>query len=367
MACLAPKCSIKKDGERQVVCSICKGLYHIKCVGLLARTTDQLVDSEMGLRWSCVKCRKVDIEFYEFCYNNSAEFAELNNDLDSLKVKFKRFEERFNKFDNLNKFISENSSPKRKKPVETVLAAQVEVSVPTILLNEPMEQQGILTPSDNRAGISAPIMMAPPHTRSRNPSSSNLIELDPKSPVIQAAPLDNMASVNIGASSAPTSTRSLVIQTTPLNNLSSGSTFGPIVQIAGSASQTQSTPSLLSISASSSSTAPRPLTVVKARKTVFISRLGLDTAVVDVLSYITMKFDVELDIQCFKINAKGTRSMSSFKVIVSDEIFRIIIDAGFWPPGVLVREFVPRENRELRRNFLPNHVRNKPTGNASKN
>ena len=51
---------------------------------------------------------------------------------------------------------------------------------------------------------------------------------------------------------------------------------------------------------------PKKLTVVKPRKTIFVSRLARDTTADDLLFYVKSKLTDDLDILCFKIKDKAT-------------------------------------------------------------
>lgn len=326
MTCFAPKCTVRKEGERQVVCWLCDDLYHMKCVGLLARTTDQLVDSEIGLRWCCLKCRKVDIEFYRFFTSNRYEFSEMHKEFASLYAKFRKFEERFDKFDCLNELVrtrdNASSSPKRKKVVESISSPQVVNTAPPVLIYEPM---------DTQANV-----LALPTTRSRG--FQNLIEFDPNS---------------------PTASGSLRGTKSPDNVDGISKTAEPVAKPPTFLNRIPQTDPKIS--------APKELTVVKPRKTIFVSRLSRDTTVNDLLFYVKSKLDTDHDILCFKINANSTRSISSFRLIVPCEIFDGIVDSEFWPLGILVREYVYRENPRSNPVFLPTHVRSQVNSNVSKN
>lgn len=323
MTCFAPKCTVKKDGERQVVCWLCDDLYHMKCVGLLARTTDQLVDADMGLRWCCLKCRKVDIEFYKFFTSTRHEFSEMHTEFASLYAKFRKFEERFVNFNRLDKLAEEKmspSSPKRKKGLEMVTVQQVNMVEPPIVVSE-IEEPPVQS-------------LAPPITRARGILSPNLIEFDPKSPIVTADPKLPNVSVGIQGNKSP--------------------------NVPGSGSERSDT-----TSDQYSSSARRELTVVKRRKTIFVSRLTRDTTADDLLHYVKSNLDGEHDLLCFKINPNSTRGISSFRLIVPCDVFDRIVDCGFWPLGILVREYVYRESSGPSPVSLPPHVQ--PSSNRSKN
>lgn len=97
--------------------------------------------------------------------------------------------------------------------------------------------------------------------------------------------------------------------------------------------------------ASPSVTAGCDLVVVPPRRTVFISRLSADTSVEKVESYIRSRCGEfnQMDCRVFKFNFSQQRDIASFRAIVPSRIFETLVSQSFWPPGVLVREFVPRD------------------------
>lgn len=362
MTCFAPKCTIKKEGERQITCWLCDDLFHMKCIGLMARTTDQLMDSAMGLRWCCLKCRKVDIEFYKFFIGTRNEFSDMHKELASLYAKFRKFEERYNKFGELNKLVESDmspSSPKRRKVVENVTV-------------------GVLPPIVIDRDVNPTVEISvPPGTTTCGAGSQNLIELDPKSP-IDPRSSNNVVTVNNVDNNSVQSTN-IVVNTvnsvnTVLSNRSNSSNNSAINTLQTKKTVSSSAQPINTVqtkksgsSAAQPNLAPRQLRVVRPRRTIFISRLAPDSIDLDLIHYVNSKFGETLDIHCVKINPIRARGISSFRLTVPYELFDKIVDPEFWPLGILVREFVHRERPGNNPVYLPTAIQSQAVLDSQKN
>lgn len=93
-----------------------------------------------------------------------------------------------------------------------------------------------------------------------------------------------------------------------------------------------------------SQTINNTLRAVPPKKTVFISRLAFDTTTEDVDSFIKSKVGPNVDISTYKFVFSQPRSITSFKVTVTNDLFERILDPNFWPKYTLVREYIYREN-----------------------
>ncbi len=93
------------------------------------------------------------------------------------------------------------------------------------------------------------------------------------------------------------------------------------------------------------------LIVIPPKKSIFISRLAKDTLVEDIKSYISSRLKID-DINIRKFNFNYDRSISSFKIDVSLETFKKILDSSFWPPGAFVREFKPKLRSQTEENIV---------------
>jgi hypothetical protein len=80
-------------------------------------------------------------------------------------------------------------------------------------------------------------------------------------------------------------------------------------------------------------------------KYIFVSRLSLTTTETNVLDFFLSQLGVRC-LSCHKINgrANGTPNFISFKVGLMNRDFARVLQHNVWPPGMLVREFVDRQN-----------------------
>ena len=86
---------------------------------------------------------------------------------------------------------------------------------------------------------------------------------------------------------------------------------------------------------------PKPLKVIEANKSIFISRFSFDTTENDIHHYIKLKLNVsELDLIVNKFNYKYSRAKASFRLTVPETYFNTIINENFWPKNTFIREFI---------------------------
>lgn len=100
--------------------------------------------------------------------------------------------------------------------------------------------------------------------------------------------------------------------------------------------------SIFDISISEDSSSPKTLVAVspkKKRKCIFVSRLSPKSTVADVNHYLKSNFKDLGDVSVKKFEFSYPRHVASFKITLSENVFHEIVDAKFWPPNTLVREF----------------------------
>lgn len=109
---------------------------------------------------------------------------------------------------------------------------------------------------------------------------------------------------------------------------------------------------------------PSQLIVVPPKKTIFAARFSDATTEENVSSYIKQKLNSlnkcppNIDINVFKFKYTERRSKSSFKIIVSEDIFDIIVDPYFWPDKAIIREYIYKPNAVSDIVDLPYHLSN---------
>lgn len=317
MTCSNENCNFT-GAERMVSCWLCVEPFHLRCTGgLKPRDADALSDVGKHLHWTCPRCRVIGVEFYNFFKNSRHEFNLINNDLVALQAKISKYGELFTKFENLDKFASSlhPSSPKRKKTL-VISPVPPQTSLPLIPTPLNLIDINAVSPLSSTTSISVTAPPVESVTQAYNFDSTN----DPKR----------------------------ILRSSSRNTVNSDNAINSIDKVSNS-----------------HISGPRKLTVVKPRRTIFVSRLARDTSTDDLLFYVKSKIDVDLDILCFKINADRNRSISSFRLIVPCDIFEKVVDPEFWPLGILVREYIYRENPRSNPISLPTNVRNEqiPSGN----
>lgn len=300
MECLFNKCSVTNVYDRFVSCWICDGHAHIKCAGFNGRQFDKISSRENGLRWSCWNCRAIDIDFYRMFKEAQKSFLDINKDLASLMGKFKILEDMFKEFK-----WPENkmSSPPRKKPSKVGnfgnLNADAQIGSNDFMMFKSPEP----SPNSIPASFDVPRVVV---DKSNSPAADT-VATSAICPPNSAVPVNTMILGN-NVHEQPDA------REIPPPNVSSCE-----------------------------------LVVVPPRMTVFISRLSANTSVENVESYIKSKCSSfnNNDCKVLKFNYSQTRDIASFRAIVPARIFDTLVNQSFWPPGVLVREFIPR-NRPRR-------------------
>lgn len=313
MDCINKNCTITGT-ERMVSCWLCNGYCHLKCSGgLKARDADALLDKSKFLQWTCHNCRKIRVEFYNLFQSSRNEFDTICKDFSVLNEKLLKYGELFSKFSSLEKFvISESSSPKRKKTMETL-------PLPQLLCNSNLQPADLM------------------HVAQSFPSSDTntpQIEHIPETPIQSLAlPLVNQPLANQQFSTSPIPTI-IAIPETPILN-------GPLTSNISS-SQGSSTSNI-----SSGKKEPTVLKTIPPRKTIFASRFACDTTTEDISSFLQSKVDISTldNISIYKMNS---RNRASFKIIVPEYLFELIVNPGIWPKHAIIREFIYRDNENVR-------------------
>lgn len=364
MECIAKKCSSSNSTHGYfLTCWLCDGLAHVKCAGFNGRHFDWITSKNSGLRWSCWNCRGFDVDFYRLFKEAKSGFSNLNADACSLSSKLSKLETMFNKFtwpENLS------TSPAEKRVSRGKDRRAVSESDVPLTPNWDFLGNMLLSPLPS-AMLSGPTPVPPP-------SQSHS--------VVSGESIDVVSIGNIPASSSSVSSTlpSVVLsEPTPTPPPSQSPSDGSVESVEDVVS-VDNIPATLSSSSSKGRkkmpTTKKPpsknvpsapagsnentvpiqipnlentigdLVVVPPRKTVFISRLSADTSVEQISQYLRLHavdFNAS-DWKVLKFNYSEPRDISSFRIIVPERLFRVLVNQSFWPPGVLVREFVPRNN-----------------------
>lgn len=92
-------------------------------------------------------------------------------------------------------------------------------------------------------------------------------------------------------------------------------------------------------------TVHQELRFLPPRKSIFLSRCVSETTVEDIKNYIQSKLNYDADISIHKFSYSQPRSITSFKITPSPDIYDQIVDPSFWPMYTLVKEYIFKENR----------------------
>ena len=107
------------------------------------------------------------------------------------------------------------------------------------------------------------------------------------------------------------------------------------------------------------------LLVVKPLKAIFLSRLHPSTTSEDIISHIKESTCSDLLFECISLKGRHQTRVASFKLIVPDELFDILLSSDFWPPGIVIHEFVQRPRHNNNNNNNKNSVQKNPKSSRS--
>lgn len=312
MECGKPNCTITGN-ERMVSCWLCTNIFHMKCTYLKARDADALLDKNKSLTWTCPRCKNIGVEFYNFFKNSRAEYDEINKDLIRLSQRLNKYGETFTNYSNLENFAK--------------------TSQPSLQINKSFDSSKTTLPVPTSS------------VQNNAQAQLNLIEIDALSPLPSTSTQSFLSNESIITTPQLLPRPSIIV-----NGVSNSSETNSIDSQQVSSHQPQLTRQTVnnftSRPPSTHATAPKS-PHISPKKTIFVTRFAADTVAEDVVSYIESKItnDIVNDIKVYKMN---TRNRVSFKVIVPNELFDTIVNREFWPKNTLVREFIYRDEDNVR-------------------
>lgn len=304
--CLNKSCSVSGDTDRMICCWLCQGLCHFKCSGLKTLVAEAIRNTN-GLKWCCHDCYKIDAEFYRFYQSTKNTFINLQKKLSVLSDEIAAYGNLFDDFKQLKILQSPVSSPKRRKSARNKNKVNIEPASSQNSANQlkiaavsSLEQ----IQSHNNATVTPTLDVASIFSIEQNQNQNNAA----LTPALDSANNVVIAREELSVEDAP----------------------GPSNSIRGNV------PTAI---------APRQLTVVPPNRRIFVSRLAYDTTIEDVQYYISSKLDISEDILITKFSYSQPRSITSFKIAVPAHLYDCIVNPGFWPANIYVREFVFKDNR----------------------
>lgn len=294
MACLNKNCKIKSD-ERMITCWLCHENCHLKCSDISGLVADAISNNK-GLHWCCVDCRKIGVSFYRFFQSQKQTFLQILEDSAKLSNRINDYGKLFENYKLLENMNSPQSSPKRRKSARNAnKEKRSENNYSTSLSNTP----------------SVPML----------DSTSN-----------NSSPIPNLPSSNPSTSNNPISSYSTSVNDVPPTRLERLTNHDP-ESVVNPSSPYNVTPVEVI------------LTAVPPKRSIFISRLPADTTTETIDRYIISKIGKFNDINIHKFNFSQQRSIASFKITTSDEMYSRLIDPEFWPKHTIVREYIYRERQ----------------------
>lgn len=306
MRCVARNCTVTNVYDGCLLsCWLCDCHAHVKCAGFNGRHFDKITAKESGLRWSCWNCREFDVDFYKLFKEAKKGFHSLNYDFLSICSRLKSLEEMFDKFKWPEGKLS---SPRRERA-----SSDRQLNVP-------------LTPiSDNLGNL----FVSPQPLQSLIPSS-----IIPSSAEVSLA--NPIVSIPVGRDEGASVSVDVVRPDPAQNRISTVERSLQVDDDDVIGQNSQISHELMDMG---------DLVVIPPRRTIFISRLSAETSVDKVIYFIKSHLSNfnENDLKVFKFNNSQSRDIASFRVLVPEKIFNTLVSNSFWPQGVLVKEFIPRD------------------------
>lgn len=320
MACRSSSCNAKtREDKRGLLCAICLGFYHTKCVALPSKIVDTIRDSD-GLQWVCYQCKSFSSDIPKiYCYLKTG-FTEIKNDLAKTMAKLNKYES----------YLNNLSHADNRKNLS--LAENSRANSEPLLFNAtsplPSSHPAVSASTSNGNGSSAAAVSA---------STSNVNGSSAAAPILQSANLHintvdltghtaNVHPSNVAANNA-------VVEATHEH------------QDANHADHNDGT-----------TPAPKPLVAASIRKNIFVSRLAADTSEIDVHYYISSKIPQASNISVHKYRFNFDRKISSFKILIPEELLDSVLDKDFWPSGIIARLYEFRERQQRNRPGNPRYV-----------
>ncbi|XP_059223934.1 uncharacterized protein LOC131997271 [Stomoxys calcitrans] len=100
-------------------------------------------------------------------------------------------------------------------------------------------------------------------------------------------------------------------------------------------------------------TTPKPLKVAPNKKAIFAAKFAAETSTDDMLFYLKSKIDIDVELSVYKFKYHGRRTKASFRIIVPEDIFEVVIKPDFWPAKAFIREYIFKDTPRSDVVYLP--------------
>lgn len=342
------------DTRSEIILScsgVCCKSFHAKCAGLTGTLIDKIKKTN-GIHWYCEDCRKISLSALSLqLLKLGAEFFKMSKDFDNLKDAFSAVSATFNKIKSFNDndviFVDSTPTLSNNFPIKanTVKISSKNTS-PTLLQ---VGNCSNLDSGDLIALVSPKTVVAEsPEVVAPLPQCPAPLQVSPK--VVSAAPL-NQAIIQAGTSSAGSS--SAIVDASPFcpaslkqSNIQVGTSRAGSSSVA--VDITPYCPAPLQVSHEVVITAPlspTPLQAVPKTFTIFISHLIPSTRIEDVQFHIQKLCESNAIANNSIVIKIAAKRCSSFKIITSKEISKLILNPINWPINTLVKEFEFRKKK----------------------
>lgn len=356
MACLKKGCTLEGYDDRMIICWLCHGLCHFKCSGLSGLVAES-ISKHKNLHWRCNGCQKIGADFYRFFQSTKNNFLQIQNNLINLSGQISSYGKLFEDFKSLEGLQSPQlPSPTRRKS-------------PRFLNNENSNQELNLNLNNSATTSSFALPNLNQNAKSNsveiliNKTNTNTVFSSPLTTNDNGQNAVDTSASNIAPSLSVTTPQSCsnasVMSTTTIpqpfanaQNFTDPINSGRLINLDASSPMPYSSSLGTTIADPETSTVPRALRTIPPKKTIFATRFAQDTTAAEMKSFVMSKIqNVNLEeILVYKMNS---RYRASFKIIVPEDLFQQIVNPDFWPKNALVREFIYKEEDNVR---LPRSV-----------
>lgn len=319
MACCYSTCNVKSKSdteEKKIHCSWCDAFAHSTCSGINLRSFNIITDPTNGLNWSCPKCRAHNADLFKFVRQVKEGMRVIGKDLLELMDKFQSLDTLFNSPNFVVNTVSLNGN------LHTV--------------NQPPPKSRC-----NKESVNRPLLRSVVNVKEQPKTTDSM-------PVIVINDGDGTKTSSSVVESNDTSVDE--VNSNTVIGLQTSTESKPITK-----SRANVSPSLITtvsdvtrLSDEKVVNSAKSLRIIPSRKSIFITRFANETTVDDLQSYITTNCSdiVDTELNIFKLISSRPREICSFKITVSAKWYEKLLKKSFWPEGVFIRPFVPRNKTQ---------------------
>lgn len=307
------------DASPVIHCSVCCNAFHYKCTfpGVPASMYDHLVNM-LGIQWYCPTDRDLSVSKL----------------LDRLSLMERKLMERPSSFDDV--FCGAITKPSHTKTSPLPVIPESSVSTGRRILRSKrnatadIEEIPKKKPRENK-------------TIKSTPSSSGAKAVSPAAeygkPPEAGPPAVAIAFPSVAAKSSEPITTTL--QRESSSSVPSSATNKDLLRVVPPVKKTAAI-------VQPSGSVDNMLVVVPPNRSIFLSRLGLETSVDDIKQYISDKLAISTGFGIRKFESHGS-TFSSFLLRCDDSIYETLLNSKNWPRNMKVERFFQRRSHRKQR------------------